>query len=324
MRVLVTGATGLLGHAVTTALADRGHTVVTLSRTARDVPDASTHHITADVRSTPAMHEAIAEVDAVCHLAALVRVRDSITRPLDYWETNVGGTLNVLAALTNTATTKTPKRLVLASTGAVYGTPTRQPITEDEPPAPNNPYAATKLAADMAAAHTAATGVIGAISLRAFNIAGAAAGRTDQDLTRLIPKILAVHAGKARDLVINGDGSAVRDFVHAEDMADAFSRALDACLPGQWHAYNIGSGRQTMIRDVLDKATTITGRSVTVRHAPPADEPPILVADASRAITELHWRSGRSEIERILVDGWHVIKANLEVPKITRRKADTT
>jgi UDP-glucose 4-epimerase len=256
------------------------------------------------------MHEAISEADAVCHLAALVRVRDSITRPLDYWETNVGGTLNVLAALTNSATTKTPKCLVLASTGAVYGAPTRQPITEDEPPAPNNPYAATKLAADMAAAHTAATGVIGAISLRAFNIAGASGNHTDLDMTRLIPKTLAVHAGKATDLVINGDGSAIRDFVHAEDMADAFDRALDVCTPGEWRTYNIGSGRQTTIGDVLNEATAVTGQTVPIRHAPPASEPPALVADASRAITDLGWCPNKSDPTRILADAWRVMKGS--------------
>lgn len=149
---MITGATGLLGHAAAHALAERGHEVTALSRSGGDIPDAAKTHIAADVRSAD----------------------DSIAEPLEYWKTNVVGTLNVLEALTATATPETPKRLVLSSTGAVYGTPTRQPITEDEATAPSNPYAATKLAADMAAAHTAAASkALGATSLRAFNIAGA-------------------------------------------------------------------------------------------------------------------------------------------------------
>jgi UDP-glucose 4-epimerase len=308
VRVLVTGATGLLGHAVTSTLATRGHTVITLSRNDTDVPDAADHHITADVRSSADMRSAVAEVDAVCHLAALVQVRDSINRPLEYWKTNVVGTLNVLDALTLAAKQDAPKRLILSSTGAVYGAPDRQPISEDEPSAPSNPYAATKLAADMAASHAAAaSGAIGATSLRAFNIAGASTGRTDLDMTRLIPKILAVQAGEADELVINGEGSAVRDFVHVEDMADAFARALDACTPGKWHAYNIGSGRRTTVREVIETATAVTGRPVPVRHAPPAAEPPVLVADASRAMAELSWHPEKSDLKTILTDAWHVM-----------------
>lgn len=304
MRILVTGATGFLGHAVSTALAERGHTVVALSRRADDVPEAANDHIKADVRDAAAVRAAVAEADAVCHLAALARVRDSIAEPLEYWKTNVVGTLNVLEALAESAA---PKRLVLTSTGAVYGTPPQQPIAETAATAPANPYAATKLAADQAAAHAAATGVLGAISLRAFNIAGASSGRTDWDMTRLIPKTLAVHAGKADELVINGEGTAIRDFVHVEDMADAVARALDACEPGTWKAYNIGSGRRTSVREVIDTAATVTGTSAQVRHAPPAPEPPILVADASRAAAELGWRPQKSDLTTIITDAWRVV-----------------
>ena len=308
MRVLITGATGLLGHAVAHALTEHGHEVTALSRNGGDIPDAAKTHIAADVRSADDMRAAVAEADAVCHLAALVRVRDSIAEPLEYWKTNVVGTLNVLEALTATATPDTPKRLVLSSTGAVYGIPTRQPIAEDEATAPTNPYAATKLAADMAAAHTtAASKALGATSLRAFNIAGASVGRTDWDLTRLIPKTLAVHAGKADDLVINGEGTAIRDFVHVDDMADAFVRALDACVPGTWQAYNIGSGRRTTVREVLDTAAAVTGKDVPIRHAPPAAEPPELVADSSKAAAELGWQPRKSDLRTIITDAWRVM-----------------
>jgi UDP-glucose 4-epimerase len=308
VRILVTGATGFLGHAVTSALSDHGHVVIALSRTGSDLPAKAHRYIQADVRSRTDLIDAIADVDAVCHLAALVRVRDSLTNPLDYWHTNVGGTLNVLEALTQAATQTAPKRLILSSTGAVYGTPERQPIDEDQSTAPSNPYAATKLAADLAASHVAATGIIGAVTLRAFNIAGASAGRTDHDPTRLIPKILAVQAGHAPDLIVNGDGTAVRDFVHVADMADAFANAIDICEAGDWRVYNIGSGRQTTIRDVIATAEKVTGKPVPVRHAPPANEPRALVADPSRAMTELGWQPKRSDLTQIISDAWHAVK----------------
>ena len=310
MRILVTGATGFLGHAVTSALADRGHVVIALSRTSTDVPSKADRHIRADVRSSADIIDAVADTDAVCHLAALVRVRDSLTNPLDYWRTNVGGTLNVLEALARSATQKTPKRLILSSTGAVYGTPEHQPIGEDHITAPSNPYAATKLAADLAASHLARTGLIGAVTLRAFNIAGASSGRADHDLTRLIPNILAVQAGHAHELVVNGDGSAVRDFVHVDDMADAFARAVDTCQAGDWRVYNIGSGRRTTIREVISTAEQVTGKPVPVRHAPPANEPRVLVADASRAIAELNWQPKRSHLTRIISDAWMATRDN--------------
>jgi UDP-glucose 4-epimerase len=243
----------------------------------------------------------------VCHLAARTRVRDSLTNPLPYWHTNLGGTLNLLDALTDNVDRRGPLALVLASTASVYGAPPRQPITEDAPTLPQNPYGASKLAADHAAASVAATGVLGAVSLRACNIAGAAAGVTDTDVTRLIPKILAVQAGFEPELVINGDGSAVRDFVHVLDMAEAFALALGACVSGQWRAYNVGSGRRVQVLDVLRAAEQVTGRRIPVRHRPPADEPPVVLADSTRIRHDLGWTPRNSNLTTILTDGWKAL-----------------
>jgi len=310
VRVLVTGATGFLGHAVTTALADRGHAVTALGRSGTDAPPRADRYVRADVRSIADIADVVASADAVCHLAALVRVRDSLDKPVDYWRTNVGGTLNVLDALARSATRKAPKRIVLSSSGAVYGTPKHQPINEYQDTSPGNPYATTKLAADLAASNVAGMGTIGAVSLRAFNIAGASSGRADHDLTRLIPKILAVQARYADGVTINGDGSAIRDFVHVDDMADAFGRSIEVCEPGNWRAYNIGSGRRSTIREVVAVAEEVTGKPVPVRYAPPVNEPPVLVADPSRAMAELSWRPSRSSLTRIISDAWRAVNGN--------------
>jgi UDP-glucose 4-epimerase len=111
--------------------------------------------------------------------------------------------------------------MVIASTRAVYGEPGLQPIAETAPETPTSPYGSSKLAADRAAADYAAAGEVGAISLRAFTITGATRGRPDHDFTRLIPELLAVRHGAAPEIIINGDGSAVRDFLRVADVADA-------------------------------------------------------------------------------------------------------
>jgi UDP-glucose 4-epimerase len=147
--------------------------------------------------------------DGVCHLAGLTNVRESRTAPLDYWRTNVGGTLTLLDGLTSART----GRIVLASTCTVYGEQAT-PINETAHIGPSSPYATCKLAADHAAADLAAAGVIGAISLRAFNVAGALPGHVDRDTTRLIPKVLAVQQGRASEL--DGMGGPGWDFATCE------------------------------------------------------------------------------------------------------------
>ena len=118
------------------------------------------------------------------------------------------------------------------------------------------------------------------MSLRAFNVAGGVAGHGDRDETRLIPKLVAVAHGRAAELAVNGDGSAVRDYVHVADMADAFVRALDTCRPGRWTAYNVGAGRGSTIAEVIAAAEAVAGRRLPVRYGPPVPEPAELVADA--------------------------------------------
>lgn len=302
MRVLVTGASGFVGYAVASLLTQRGHDVTGLARSATSKLPDQVERVHGDL-SPGTLLAALDEVDGVCHLAARTRVRESRSDPLGYWQTNVGGTLALLHAMSTTGS----RRLVLASTCGVYGDHTSQPINESAATAPTSPYGASKLAADNAALDLAGTGAIGAVSLRAFNVAGALPGHPDPDETRLIPRMMAVQRGTAPELIVNGKGDAIRDFVHVADMAAAFALALDACEPGMAKTYNIGSGRPTRVRDVITTTEQVTGRSVARRHVPPAAEPQELLADSKAIRADLGWSPRRSELREIIGDAWSAV-----------------
>jgi UDP-glucose 4-epimerase len=299
MRVLVTGASGFVGYAVAKLLIERGHDVLGLTRSPGSALPERVGRVHGDL--SPDVLLAVLEgMDGVCHLAARTRVRESRTDPLGYWQTNVGGTLALLHAMSTTGT----RRLVLASTCGVYGDQTTQPMNESTPTAPSSPYGTSKLAADNAAMDLADTGAIGAISLRAFNIAGAFPGHPDPDETRLLPRMMAVQRGTAPELVVNGDGDAIRDFVHVADMAEAFALALEACEPGTARVYNIGSGRPTRVRDVISTVEQVTGRPVARRNVPPAAEPQELLADSKAIQTDLGWNPRHSDLRKLVEDAW--------------------
>jgi len=309
MRVLVTGGLGFTGRPVVAQLLARGYEVTTVtSRARRDgVTGAST--VVADLRDRHAVAAAIQEVqpEAVCHLAALTRVRDSFTDPVGYFDVNVTGTVNLLAALELARPTLSVPRLVFASTGAVYGVRDGE-LDEDLAPQPANPYGASKLAAEQLIGYQAATGRLAAASLRCFNIAGAV-DRPDPDTTRIIPKTLAVAAGDFDRVQVNGDGTALREYTHVNDVARAYVLALDAARPGRHAVYNVGSGQGVTVAQVIDAARRITGRPIAVEHLPPKPEPRVMIADSARIRRELGWTPQSSSLDQLLTDSWRALHA---------------
>ncbi|MGW4845517.1 NAD-dependent epimerase/dehydratase family protein [Nocardia brasiliensis] len=296
MRVLVTGANGYLGAAVVAALRSGGHEVVgSVRRERADVPPGLPVR-RADLRDTAALSAAVRDVDVVCHLAGRTRVRESFADPLGYFEVNVGGTVALLRAMGEGGAHK----LVLASTAAIYGAPAVQPMSEDLPDHPSHPYAASKHAAESVIAAHAATGAVDAIVLRLFNIAGG----DDRDPTRIIPRILATAAGESSMLTVNGDGSAVRDYVHIHDAAQAFVAAVERDAPVPCRTYNIGSETGTSVNELIAAAHEVTGRPIPVEYRSAQPEPPRLVSDSTRAHRELGWTPTRSTIPAILRDAW--------------------
>ena len=309
MRVLVTGGLGYVGRIVTARLAVDRHEVTVLSRSApgpdRPLPEGVTFAL-ADLLDRDRVGEVVTagQFEGVCHLAGVTRVRASFSDPVGTYTANVGGTLHLLEALAGSGV---PVRFVFASTGAVYWADAPMPVDERAPAAPTSPYAASKLAVEHLLSFHAANGSIGAVSLRCFNVAGAVDDHGDPDPTRLIPRALAVAAGRAPVLEVNGDGSAVREFVHVADLAGAYALALDAAQPGTHETLNAGSGTGVRVRDVIEMVTRVTGRAVPVSNGPPADEPQALVADSGRIRERLGWQSVRSSMERIVRDAWMAV-----------------
>lgn len=299
---------------MTERLAAAGHQVTALIRnpgSAADLP-AGVEPAIADLLD-PAQLAAAGigrGFDAVCHLAALTRVRDSRREPVRYFAVNVGGTVNLLEALgRGVDRTGVAPIIVLGSSCAVYGNGWDTPIPETAPPLPSHPYGASKFAAEQVIAHLAETGRAGAVLLRSFNVAGAVDRHHDRDPTRLLPAALAAAAGLSDAVDINGDGSAVREYLHVADLADAYVAAVATGRAGRTRVYNVGSGVGVSVNEVLASVERVTGREVPRRIRPPAPEPRTLVADSHRVRAELRWSSPRSRIDDIVSDAWEAIRS---------------
>ncbi|HEX2361731.1 MAG TPA: UDP-glucose 4-epimerase GalE [Jiangellaceae bacterium] len=314
MKLLVTGGAGYIGSIVSAVLLDTGHEVSVLddlSTGHRDAVPAGAAFIEADV-STVASVLAGAEFDAVLHFAAKSLVSESVVRPEQYWSNNVVGSLRLLQAMRDAGV----PRLVFSSTAATYGMPTGSPITEDTPAVPTNPYGQTKLAIDHAISGEAAAHGQAAVSLRYFNVGGSFAGLGERHYpeTHLIPNILAVPAGRRESVDVFGtdyptrDGTAVRDYLHIKDLADAHLLALDAAAPGDHRIYNLGTGTGYTVREVVEACRRVTGHRVphVDRDRRPGD-PPTLVASGERAKAELGWVP-RHDLDRIVSDAWAFVR----------------
>jgi UDP-glucose 4-epimerase len=274
-----------------------------------------------DVLDAPALTDVVAGgFDGVLHFAALSLVGESVTEPARYFRTNVAGTINLLDAIRAGGV----ERLVFSSTAATYGEPDEVPILETAPTVPTNPYGASKLAVDAAigfeAAAAAARGqTFGATSLRYFNVAGASGdyGELHDPESHLIPLVLRVAAGLRDSVQIFGtdypteDGTAVRDYIHVEDLAHAHLLALDAITPGTHAIYNLGNGTGFSVRQVVDTCRVVTGHPIpAIEVGRRAGDPAVLVASSDKIRRELGWVPEKPALEDMVGDAWAWIQAN--------------
>jgi UDP-glucose 4-epimerase len=318
VKLLVTGGAGYIGSIVAKSLLGGGHEVVVLDnleRGHRAAVPAEARFVTADLLDRAAMDEVLREgFDGTLHFAALALVAESVSHPERYYRTNVGGTLNLLEAMDAGGV----RRLVFSSTCAVYGQPDEVPISEEAPTRPESPYGASKLAVDqMIGAFCAAHG-LGAVSLRYFNVAGASGdlGEDHYPETHLIPNVLRAATGINPVVEIYGtdyptrDGTAVRDYIHIEDLAEAHLLALESTHAGEHQIFNLGNGAGFSVREVIAAVQTVTGLEIPTREAArrPGD-PPMLVAASDRIRSALGWRPRKAGLEQIVADAWAFAQA---------------
>lgn len=312
MRLLVTGGAGYVGSVVAKQLLEAGHELVVLDNLSQGhrqaLPDGA-RHVEVDLLDREATAAVMAEgFDGVLHFAALALVGESVEHPEIYWRTNVTGTLNLLDAMVGAGV----DRLVFSSTCATYGQPERVPIREDEPPTPTNPYGQSKLAVDRMISDYCPAHGLGAVSLRYFNVAGASGelGEHHEPETHLIPNVLRAAAGHVERVKVFGtdypteDGTAIRDYIHIEDLAVAHRLALEAAQPEEHKIYNLGTGTGYSVRQVIEVAREVTGREIAVEEAPrrPGD-PPRLVAANDLISAELGWEPEKG-LSLIVADAW--------------------
>ncbi|MFN2289626.1 MAG: NAD-dependent epimerase/dehydratase family protein [Anaerolineae bacterium] len=286
MRVLITGGAGFLGSALANRLAGQGHTVLVLDDLTAGDPRRLSPDVLltrGDVKDVPKLWTLLQGVDCVYHLAARVRVPESIHYPSDYNTVNVGGTVAVMEAVRDTGVC----RVVFASSGALYGEQEQQPISESQVPKPNSPYGVSKIAAEYYVSTLGRLYDIETVALRIFNAYGPGQ-ELPPSYPPLIPQLLR-QAQTGGSMVIFGDGRQTRDFVFLDDVLDALVLAATAGDANR-ATVNIGSGQEISINDVAQCAARVTGKQVNLLHnQSQSGGVSRLVADVTLAQALLGW-----------------------------------
>ncbi len=319
MKLLVTGGAGYIGSVVASQLLEAGDEVTILDNLSKGhkhaVPEGATF-AEGDLLDKERIEKILQEgFDGVLHFAALSLVGESVENPERYYRNNVLGTLNLLEAMAKGGA----RRLVFSSTAAVYGEPEKIPIEEDDPPVPTNPYGGSKLAVDRMISFVAKARGLAAVSLRYFNVAGARGpfGEDHNPETHLIPLVLEAAYGKRDRIEIYGtdyptpDGTAIRDYIHVEDLGRAHLMALDAAQDGEHKIYNLGNGEGFSVRQVIEVAREVTGEHIKATEAPRrAGDPPVLVASSKKIQSELGWKPHKPELSAMISDAWEWMQAH--------------
>ena len=311
--ILVTGGAGYVGSHVVLALIDAGYRVVVLddlSTGFRDAVAADASFVEGDAGDFALTNVLIGEhgIDAVIHLAASSLVEESMTRPLEYYRNNVVKTRELIA----TCLAHGIRHFVFSSSAAVYGAPAEQPIPENAPKAPVNPYGRSKLMCEWMLQDASATAALRYVAIRYFNVAGAdPLGRTGESTTHAthLIKVASQAAVGIRDHIeifgedyATPDGTCLRDYIHASDVADAHVAALVHLRGGGGSlTLNCGYQRGHSVREVLAAVERVAGRRLDVRGAPrrPGD-PPELIAATARIAETLGWRPRHDDLDVIV------------------------
>ncbi len=313
--VLVTGGAGYVGSHTCLALAEAGFRPVVFD----DLSNGHREHVRwgplelGDIRDSARLDAVFSahQPVAMLHFAARIEVGESVRDPGAFFDTNVAGTINLIEA----ARRASVEAMVFSSTCATFGDPVKLPMDETHPQAPLNPYGRSKLMVEQALADYGRYVGFRSTVLRYFNAAGAdPAGRIGEwhePETHAIPLAIQVALGQRAHFTIFGDdydtrdGTAVRDYVHVLDLADAHVAALRRLLDGaQSASYNLGTGHGTTVKELIAGVERASGKPLPVRMAARrAGDAPSLVGDNAKAGADLGWRPSR-DLDAILSSAW--------------------
>ena len=287
MRFLITGAAGFLGSSLANRLVREGHSVRGLDDLSAGDPavlSSEVHFTRGDVNDRPKLWTLLQEVDCVYHLAARVLVPESVLYPREYNNTNVGGTVSLMEAMRDVGV----RRVVFVSSGAVYGDQQKQPVREDALPNPRSPYAVSKLAAEYYVKTIGGLWGIETLFLRVFNAYGP--GQNFPPVHAPVVLAFLRQALNNGTLVVHGDGNQTRDYIYVDDAVNAMLAASTAPEVNQL-TINVGSGRETSVRDLAKLVISVTGANPEVVYNPRSDRGTSrLCADLTLAANKLNFK----------------------------------
>jgi UDP-glucose 4-epimerase len=319
MKILVTGGAGYIGSVVVEQLIGAGESVVVfdnLSQGHRAAIHPSAAFVEGDLADRAAISAAISQhrPDAVMHFASKTLVGESMHKPFLYLGENVTTGLNLLQSIVEHEV----KRFILSSTANLFDQPERMPIDESERIIPGSPYGESKFILERMLHWLDRIHGVRFASLRYFNAAGATSTRGedhDPEL-HLIPLVLQVALGKREKVIIFGDdyptrdGTCVRDYIHVIDLAQAHILALGA-LEGGSRFYNLGNGAGFTVKEVINTAREVTGRTIRADVGPRrGGDPAVLVAASDKIRKELGWVPQFPNVREIIESAWRWHQAN--------------
>lgn len=316
-KILVTGGAGYIGSHTCKMLKQAGFVPVTYDNLVYGHRDAVLWgpFIKGDLFDTRLLQEtfSIHQPIAVIHFAAYAYVGESVIDPGKYYRNNVSGTINLLETMRRNDCSN----IIFSSTCATFGIPDTLPIRENSPQLPVNPYGRSKLMIEQILADYDQAYGLKHIVLRYFNAAGAdpsaEIGEQHEPETHLIPLVILAALGKIKSIEVYGtdyqtpDGTAIRDYIHVTDLADAHVKALQLLNTADHsESFNLGTGRGTSVREIIDSVERISGKKVPVSFGPrrPGD-PPALVSGSQKATEKLKWKPAFSDIDSIIETAWN-------------------
>jgi UDP-glucose 4-epimerase len=319
-RVLVTGGAGYIGSVVTSQLFAKGCEVIVcdnLSHGRRRAVPSRVKFVNGDTADRSGLDRIFREnrIYALMHFAAFIEAGESMQVPEKYFRNNTANSLTLLEAMLEHKV----RRLVFSSTAALYGTPERTPIEENDPLHPTNAYGESKLLVEQMLAWFHRIHGLRYASLRYFNAAGAAGEQGEDHVpeSHLIPLTLQVALGKREHIAIYGtdyptpDGTCVRDYIHVSDLASAHVLVLDALRERNKLVYNLGNGRGFSVREVVETVRRVTGHAIpAVEAARRPGDPAVLVASSDKIKHELGWQPQFTSLEAIVGSAWEWRRAH--------------